>query len=137
MDAIALDRLDLIKMQAKQEPVILGHMATQRGLQLVGSCFQLALELREAIWSGLAGDNRVENRATGLAQDVADHAGQLDVGVLEYLLNPKGLLGQRARHLLACAGQLPQLLGPFRRDEAAADQPVREEFRQPLGVAHV
>lgn len=117
--------------------MILRHTALERRLQLLRSRFQLALELGQAIWSSLAGDDRFENRATRLAQDVADHAGQLDVGILEYLLNPKDLLGQRARHLLPGAGQLPQLLGPFRRDEAATDQSMREEFRQPLGVARV
>src|SRR5712691_1917111 len=69
----ALDRINLIQMESKQEPVILRHPATQRGLQLVRRRFQLALELSQALWSGLAGDDRLENCATRLAQDVADH----------------------------------------------------------------
>src|SRR5687768_1199105 len=49
----ALDRIDLVQMQSKQEPMILRHTATQCGLQLVRRCFQLALELSQALWRGL------------------------------------------------------------------------------------
>lgn len=63
-----LDRIDLIQMESKQKPMIFRYTATKRRLQFVRRRFQLALELDRAIWSGLAGDDRVENRATRLAQ---------------------------------------------------------------------
>ena len=124
-------------MQSKQEPVILGHAASQRGLELLGRRFQLTLELAQSLGSRLARHDGLEDRATGLAQDVADNAGQFDVGILQDLLEPECLLGQCARQLLPCAGQLAQRLELFRGDKAAPDQSMREEFGQPLGVGHV
>jgi hypothetical protein len=71
----ALDRIDLVEMQSKQESMILGHAAPQRGLQLLGRRFQLTFELDQALWPCLAGDDCLKDRATRLAQNVADHAG--------------------------------------------------------------
>jgi hypothetical protein len=53
----ALDRINLVQMQAKQKAVILGHEALQRRFQLRARYFQLALEPGQAFWRRLAGDD--------------------------------------------------------------------------------
>ena len=47
------------------------------------------------------------------------------------------MLAQLARQLLARPGQIPQLLHSARRHEAAAQQPMRQQIRQPHRIVHV
>ncbi len=55
---------------------------------------------REHVWVGLAGDNSVQDATTALAERIGQHAGQLDVGVFERLLDALGVLDDLARELL-------------------------------------
>jgi hypothetical protein len=47
------------------------------------------------------------------------------------------VLGDLAHELLARPGEIPKLLDRRRRNEAAADQAMGQEIRDPHGVVHV
>ena len=69
--------------------------------------------------------------------DVADHAGQLDVGPFQRLLEAVDLGGALPHQTAPVAGQLPQLAcGPIGH-ETAAQQSMAQQIRQPFGIAHI
>ena len=66
-------------------------------------------QLGEHLGVGGAGDERVEHRAAGHAEDVGRDAVELDPGVLERLVQPVGLARALLDLRLAIAGQVAQL----------------------------
>src|SRR2546427_8356746 len=63
----------------------------------------------QALGVRLARDQRGKDRAAACAQDIADHTGELHVGVFEYLLDAQDVLGDLPYELLARAGEVAQL----------------------------
>jgi hypothetical protein len=68
-------------------------------------------------------DDRLQHGAPALAQDVADEAGDLQIGILEHLLDALHVPRALAHELLARARERAQLLHRHGRHEAGADQP--------------
>ena len=70
-------------------------------------------------------------------QQVADHTGDLDVGVLQRLLKAQAMLRDLPDELLPGAREVTDLLNRGRRHEAAADQAMGHQIRQPHRIVHV
>ena len=94
-------------------------------------------ERRQPGGVGLARHERLEHRPAALAQQLGHDAVELDVGVLERLLQPQHVARPLAHQLLAGAQERAQLPGRAVRDEAGADQAVRQQLGQPGRVVHV
>jgi hypothetical protein len=79
----------------------------------------------------LPGDQCLQHRPPGLAEDAADHRRQLDLGVLQQLLRalllPRPLLDQHP----PASAQVPQLALPRRRDETRPQHPPPGQPGQP------
>jgi hypothetical protein len=81
------------------------RLLQHRGLGAHGA----AGHLRQHLGTTLTGDHRGEHLPAGHPEDVADHAGELDLGVLEQLLDPLLLPGPFPDQRAAVTGQVPQL----------------------------
>ena len=118
--------------------MVVGHV-TPQGLD--ERCVPLAGtapgEIREPLGIVLTGDDGREHRPPALRQDVGEHARELDVGGLQDFVDALRVLSDLPDELLSSAGEVPQFLDPGRRHEAAADQPVGEQVRDPGRVVHV
>src|ERR1041385_4588099 len=66
--------------------------------------------------------NRLEDGAAAEPQQITNEAGDLEVSVFEYLLDPQRVLRDLTHELLARAREIAQLENRRRRDEAGADQ---------------
>ena len=66
-------------------------------------------QLGKYLRGAAASDEGVEHVAAGLAQDVRRHAGQLDPGVLEHLVEALGLPGPFLHAGAPIAGEVAQL----------------------------
>jgi hypothetical protein len=122
-----LQVIHLSEVELEEEAVVLGDTPAQRLDQRSAAGLEPTAAQRDQLLRvGFASDERIEDRAPALAEDVADHAGDLDVRVLEYLLDPVRVLDDLATELLARSPQVTDLLDRRRWDEAATDQPVRE-----------
>ena len=71
------------------------------------------------------------------APSVGDYRSELQVGVFQHLLNALLVLHHLPHQLLARAGQIAQFLDRPRRNEARADQPMRQQIRDPGGIVDV
>lgn len=91
----------------------------------------------QGFWIVLPGDEGVEDRPPGHAENVGGDRGQFDAGVLEDSFQPVDLTGPVPGQGGAETGQVPQLPDRLRRHERAADQAVGAELGQPLGVGDV
>jgi len=123
---------------ADQQPVVGAEAAPQRlpqcrelGAQLPPS--QLGQHLRVAG----AAHQRGQHVAAGAAEDVAGHAGQLDPGVLQDLVQPLRLPGALLDLRLAVAGQVAQLADRLGRHERGAHQAVLDQLADPLRILDV
>jgi hypothetical protein len=79
----------------------------------------------------LPGDERFEHVPAGGAEDVADHARQLDLGVFQQLLGPLLLPGALLDQGAPVPAQIPQLPLPRRRHERRAQHPPLGQLAQP------
>lgn len=87
-----------------------GDVAVQGVAELGLGGLEAALAAgRQPVRVGLPGDEGLEDGAAGGAEEVAEQAGELEVGVLEDLLDALGVLGNLADELLAGAGEVAQL----------------------------
>src|SRR3954465_8343378 len=84
-----------------------------------------------------AGDQRLEHRPTGLAEQITDHDGELDAGVFEQLLHALLFTAAVAEQDAAPTGEIAQPADRRRRHEAGPHQPVRDQVTDPLGVGHI
>jgi hypothetical protein len=87
-----------------------------------------ARELGQRDRVGRAGDERIEHVAAGLAHDVAGHAAELDPGVLEDLVQARGLALAVVDLRLAIAGQIAQRADRLWRHQARPEQPGLDEL---------
>ena len=126
------ERVGPVEHHLQQVAVVVTEMPGERLLQDAllaahGPAGQLGQHVRVA----LPGDQRVQHVPAGLAEDVADHARQLDLGVFQQLfgalLFPGPLLDQGP----PVAAQVPQLPLPRRRDERRAQHPPLGQLGQP------
>lgn len=102
--------VDTVEHRPGQERVVGGEVAGQCLDQGVGLAAHGALgQVRQDAWVAFAGDEGLQHRPAGNAQNVGDRDGQLDPGVLQELLQRLGLPGAFTDHLGAIAGQIPQL----------------------------
>jgi hypothetical protein len=85
---------DLCEMQPQQKPMMLGDHALQRRDHGRARRFQPALaQIREALRIPFTLDDRLDHRPSTHPHDIADDAGELQVGVLKDLLDAQRVLG--------------------------------------------
>ena len=130
--------IDLIEMHAQEQAVHLARAAVEGFRQGLGRGLDARMGQRgQTLGVPLAGDDGLQHRAPALAKHVGDHAVELDVGFLQRLLDALDMGGALPHQLLPGAHQAPQLDHLLRRHEAAPDQPVRLQIREPDRVRHV
>jgi hypothetical protein len=99
--------IDLPQMQPEEEAVVLRYVPAQSLDEDLALCLQAAMrQVGQMFRIQLPGSDRLEDRATAQAQDVADQACDLQIRVLERLLDAQGVLRDLAYELLACTGQV-------------------------------
>src|SRR5439155_12713098 len=112
-------------------PVQGGHEIHARRFETTGrqggQAFGIALPRNERVEDG---------PATG-AKDVGEHGVELHIRPIQRLLDPEAMPGDLAHELLAGAGEIAQVLDRLGRDEAAADEAMREEIGDPGGIVDV
>ena len=124
--------------RADQERVKLVEAAFQRLAQLreLGAHPTLR-HLREHRRVSRARAQRVEHRASGLAEDVGSDAVQLDPAVLQRLVQAVGLTLALGDLRLAITSELAQLTDRLGRNEAGTQQAGLGQSAQPLGIRDV
>src|SRR6266508_2510292 len=120
-------RLPPVRLLPGQRLAQLGELGAQPALGQLGQHPGVALP----------GDQRRQHRPTRHAQHVSGDRVQLDAGVLQGLLDTLTLRGVRLDQPLAIAGQVAQLADRGRGHEAAPQQPVLQQLRQPGGVTDI
>jgi len=80
---------------------------------------------------------RGEHHPPARPQHVGRHGGQLHVRALQRFLDPVDLVGPLLHQRLAVARALPQRPKRRGRDEAAPQQAMPQQVRQPFGVLDV
>jgi len=83
------------------------------------------------------GDQGFQHRPARDPDDVGGHAGELDPGVLEHLVQPLDLPAAFLDLGLAVAGQVAQLPDRAGRHERGTDQPVLDQLGDPGGIGHI
>ena len=133
-----LQRIDLRQVQLQQEPMMGRHPAMHRGDDVRATGLQApGGAIGQPLGIGLPGDERREDRSAADAQDVGDHPRQLHVRVFQRLLQALRVPRDLADQLLAGPRQVPQFLNRGRRHEAAPNQPVRQQVRDPGRIVPV
>ena len=103
-----LQAINLQQMQLDHKAVMLGDAPMQCLAEVGAAGFQApAREVGQPVGIGLAGDDRGEDRPAAHPHNVGQHAGQLDIGVLQRLL-----------HTLDVSGDFPSELPPRSREIA-------------------
>jgi transposase len=135
---LCFEHLDRAQVGAEQEPVMLLHAPCEPTDQHRALGLQALLgQIREPLGVGLSLGERSQDGAPADTEKVGDQARDLEVGVFEHLLDAQRVLGHLAHELLARARQVAHLLNGLRRNEAAADQAMRQQVGDPRGVIHV
>jgi hypothetical protein len=98
---------------------------------------QPARQIGEDHGIGRARHQRADHVATGLAHDVGRDRGQLDAGVLEHLVQPRGFAGAILNLSLAIPRQIPERPDRLGRHEACFEQPRFQQLTEPLRVLDV
>jgi hypothetical protein len=84
-----------------------------------------------------AGDERLDHRTTGHAEQVGGDHGQLDPGVFQQLVQPLTLADPFADQLATVAGEVPQPPDRRGRDERGTDQAVLDQFGDPRRIGDI
>ncbi len=133
-----VQRVDMGQVQLEHEAVVRADASAQGFEQLRAAGFDADADVRDqTLGRRLTVDDRLEHRAPALAQEVADHDTQLEVGVLQELLDALGVCAALAHELLAGTGERAQLLHGSGGHEAGADQTMREQVGQPHRIVDV
>ena len=133
-----LEGVDLRQVQLDHEAMVVGDAPMQRVDEIGAAGLQSAAgEVGQALGISLARDERGEDRPAAHAHDVAHHLGQLDVGVLEGLLHTQDMPGDFPSQLPPRPREIAEVLDRRRRDKTAANQPVRQQIRNPRRIIHV
>ena len=133
-----LDRFDLRQVETQQKAMVLSHLALKGRLELVRIGAQQTCRAGErSVRTRLALNQAAKDGASAHAEEVADNARNLQIGVLERLLQPKAMLRDLPPELLLRPREVPQLLDRGGWDEAAPNESVRHQVGQPGGVIHV
>ena len=133
-----VERVDVAQVQLEHEAVMRADVPAQGFEQFGAAGLDAGADARgQPFGIGLAVDDRLQHRAPALAQDVAEHDTELEVGVLEHLVDALDMGRALAHELLARARERAQLLHRHRRHEAGADQAVGQQVRQPHRVVDV
>ncbi|WP_218105178.1 hypothetical protein [Micromonospora rhizosphaerae] len=99
--------VDVGKHHRQDGAVMIGEEPAQRLLQLCDLRPEVALgQLREHPRVALPGDQRVQDQPPGHPEQLTDHRGQRDLGVLEQLLRPLHLPGAIADQTTPVPGQV-------------------------------
>src|SRR5271167_4150102 len=92
--------------------MVAGHPAAQRFTKLLGRGLDPPIgKIGQPFGIALAGNQRLDHRATGKPDDVRDDRVELDVGILQRLLKVLDMAASFANQLLAGAQQAAQFLG--------------------------
>src|ERR1035437_10090808 len=133
-----VERIDLSQVELQEEAMTGPDPSTQSLDQALTVSLEPARRYREqGLGPGFAGDQRLEDRPTACAGDVADDRGDLKVGIFQGLLDALNVLGSLADELLARAHEGPQFLDWGRRDKARTNQAVREQVGDPGRVVDI
>ena len=126
------DRIDTADHLPQQERVMAGEITGERLLQHRDLLAHGAPgQLRQRLGVTLPGDQRGQHVPPRGPEDVRDHDGKLDLGVLQQLLHPVLLRGAGGDQVGAVAGQVPQLADRRRRHEARPDHLPLGDLAQP------
>jgi len=94
-------------MQAQQKSMMRRHVPVQRGDDPRTGCFQSAeTEIGQTFGVVFAPNDGLDHRAATHPKDVADDAGEFQIGVFEDLLQPERVLRNLADQLLPGPGQI-------------------------------
>jgi hypothetical protein len=133
-----VQRIDVGEVQLEHEALMCTDVSTQCFEQLGAAGLDARVDARsQPLGVGLAVDDGLQHRTPALAQDVAEHDAEPEVGVFEHLVDALHVSAPLAHELLARAGERAQLLHRHRRHEAGADQAVRQQVRKPHRVVDV
>src|SRR5262245_38374216 len=98
--------IDLAEVKLQHEAVMRADASAQGFEQLSAVRLDTGVDAaKQMLRVGVAVDDRLEHRATALAQDVAQHEAELEIGVLEHLLDALDVGGTLAHELLAGTGE--------------------------------
>jgi hypothetical protein len=136
-----IEEVNVGELLGNQELLMRAELAGQRLLQLGDLLAQPPTgqlgELGERRRIGGSRDQRRQEVAAGLAQDIGRHRRQLASGSFEDLLQAVHLVGALVDQGGAVAGQLAELTLGTIRNEARPQQAVAQEIRDPFGVANI
>ena len=113
-----IEEVDVRELLRDQEALMCAELAGERLLQLGDLLTQSpARQLRERCRIGRSADQRLQDIAPRLAQDVSRHGRQLDVRPFEHFLQPVDLVGALVDERRAVAREFTQFtLRPIRDD---------------------
>ena len=118
--------------------MMLVKVAAEHLTELAPFFTQLAArQLGQNCGVGLATDQGGQNLAAGYPQNVADHRGQLDPGVLQHLLQAVGHAGVLISQTLAQARQIAQFANRLGWNEAGPQQTVLQQLGQPHAILDI
>ena len=119
---LPLDVDDKVQVKSEKLPVM-GSYPSVKGLDqpLAFDLQATSGEIGEAVRVRLALDQGVKNGAPADSEDVADEARNLEVGVVESLLDPLGVLCDLSNQLLSRSGEIPKVLDGGGGNEASPD----------------
>ena len=123
----------------REQPGMLGTKPpVQRGLEVLLLFPEAAFgEFRSLLGSVHACQQGLHDRAARGAHDIGRHTGQFDIGIFQYLLQTIDFRTVGMDQLAPVPRQVAKIPDLDRRDEAALEQPMLQEFRHPRAVLHV
>lgn len=132
---LLIEEIDVAQDRADPQPVMAVEVTLQRLLECGDLLAHLPpREIGQDLGVGLAGDERVEHVAPGLAENVRGHAVELDPGVLQRLVQAVDLALALLDLRLAIAREIAQLADRPRGHEARLQQARLGELTQPRRV---
>jgi hypothetical protein len=133
-----IQRIDMTQVKLEHEAVMGANVAAQRLAQLGAAGLDATVDARDqALGISLAVDDGLRHCAPALAQEVAEHDAELEVGVFEHFLDALDVCAPLAHELLAGARERAQFLHGDRGHEARPDQAVGKQVGQPRRVIDV
>lgn len=133
-----IQRVNVAQVQLEHEAVVRADVYAQ-GFEHVGSTgLDSTTHARgQSLGIGLTVNERLQHGTPALAQDIAEHDTELEVGVFEHLLDALDVGAPIAHELLSGARERAQLLHGHRWHETRADQAVGKQVGQPHRVVDV
>src|SRR5215208_71557 len=133
-----LDRFHLRQVQTQQKAVVLSDLAVKSRLKLIRIGAQQTCGTGEqSVGTRLHLNQTANDGAPAHPEEVADEAGNLQIGVLERLLQPQAMLRDLPPELLPRPREVPELLDRGGWDEAPPNESMRHQVGEPGGIVHI